>query len=277
MANASYDNFFRNSDFVNGNSNINIIGQGHAVLDGNVVNNNDAYATYGPGGSATIYRYFGIMFANVNNFTISGLQFIDFMHWNTLLQKCSNGSMHDIYLSYYTSTVNQDGIDVSWSHDIEIYNIKGFTGDDFGGIFCCNADYCVNIPALKTGDCYNINKHDLMIYASGSHGLLMICGNGNKLHGINFDNVKIYYCSTGTIQFGTPGFYDTPPSKDEFYNINSDGLTVEANSDTHEIHVNNDCQDVTITNYTDNSGKTLFTSLVGLDIDDFFINGVEYP
>ena len=63
LADTIYDNFLRNSDFVNGNTSVNVIGIGNAVFDGNSVNNLDGYATYGPTGyphSEFGYRYFGI-------------------------------------------------------------------------------------------------------------------------------------------------------------------------------------------------------------------------
>jgi hypothetical protein len=280
MADESYDNFFRNSDFVNGNSNINIIGQGNACLDGNVVNNDDDYATYGPMTSDTIYRYIGICYNKVTTFEISGLTIVDFPHWFMSIGHSSAGVIHDLRLNIYTTTMNQDGIDCGYSHDIEVYNIYGYAADDF---MChgCSVNKTLGLivvrddPSYFIGDHYNINIHDCINYSTTARGLTLLYGDGNKLHDLKYDNVRIKICvSLFYFGFITP-YYETAPTKDDCYNITSDGVIVDIATDAHVIEVFDDCKDVTITNLTNNTGKALYSEAANLDVVSFLVNGVD--
>jgi hypothetical protein len=279
MANSSYDNFFRNSDFSGGNNNINIIGQGMAILDGNSANNDDDYATYGLRTNSS-YRYIGIIFCNVTTFSISGIQVADHPHWTIYLQKSSFGSVHDIYINQYLLTVNQDGIDMGHgSHDIEIYNIKGYTRDDVFAIIVSNySDLAVrDIPDWNKGNVYNIDYHDVDIYncAQGST-LALIAGDGGKIYNIDQESMRIR--TGGTIWFSNyTGYWDVDPVKGDTHDITMNNITMDNMSVGRDylFYFGQSCMDVTATNITNNTGEPMYTLIDGDQSDNVTINGAQ--
>ena len=86
------------------------------------------------------WRNIGILFANVDGFSISGLTLKNYHCWGISLEKCSNGKVSDIYFTApqiqmiygeAQNCLNRDGLDLrSGCHDIDISDIKGDTGDD---------------------------------------------------------------------------------------------------------------------------------------------------
>lgn len=286
MADASYDNFFRNSDFTGGNENVKIIGLGNAVLDGNSANNDDDYATYGGTNQADSYKYMGIMFSGVNGFEISGLKMVDNAHYAILIHK-SFGSVgneaiiKDIYLNYYTLTANQDGIDYAWGcHDINVSNCRGYTADDWR-IFAAGVtgDFIPRITNWNVGDIYNMTATDDFIFNAKNGSLCaLICGEGNKVHDIDISDAKIV--SGGSVMFSSYGatFEGDPPIKDDLYNITMDNILVTAITGwvyPNLFSIGESCKDITITNLTNNSGKTLYVEGEDLDVENFTINGAQ--
>lgn len=273
-ADLSYDNFFRNSDFINGNVNIKIIGQGNFCLDGNAVNNYDDNATYGIRTDNT-HKYFGIVMGNVDGFEISGINFIDFARWNILLHKAINGTVHDLYFNYATRTENQDGIDILHGcHDITIYNLYGHAGDDFIALFVGNKpDFYAPVSDKYVGDIYNITISNIKTYTTYFHPIIFICGDGNKIHDIAIDYWNVKACSF-FVYFGLLGYYTTPPTKDDVYNITFDHVTVLTQANTGAVvQVLNDCKDITFTNFTNSTGKVDYSEAASLNVDNFLING----
>ncbi|MBQ9131136.1 MAG: hypothetical protein IJX62_01520 [Clostridia bacterium] len=86
------------------------------------------------------WRNIGILLANVDDFSISGLCLKDYHGWGISLEACSNGRiekihfdahMHKMIDGTYMNMENQDGIDLrNGCHHIIISDITGFTGDD---------------------------------------------------------------------------------------------------------------------------------------------------
>ena len=86
------------------------------------------------------WRGIGILFANTENFSISGIRIKDSHGWGISLEACSHGRvekidfdshMHKLIDGVYMNMENQDGIDLrNGCHDIVISDITGTTGDD---------------------------------------------------------------------------------------------------------------------------------------------------
>lgn len=278
MADNSLDNIFRNSDFTNGNSNINIIGQGAALLDGNAANNSDEYATYGIEGTYG-YKYVGLMFCNVDTFEISGVNILNQAHYSIALQKATNGVLHDIYLNQYAAVTNQDGISIIYGcHDLELYNIKGHSRDDFFNFHIGKGNSNLQVRDISNpyiGDVHDIDIHDIEVFSAQQGGLYAaIVGDGNKEYNISFSDIichsvgSLFYASYGS------GYYDSPPAKTDWYNITMDTILLTENIRAGVFNFGENMKDITITNLTDNSGKTLVVNTGG-DQDNVHINGVE--
>jgi polygalacturonase len=285
---ASYDNVFRNSDFVNGNTNVNIIGLGNFAIDMNAVNNNDPYYTvYGNGEiypeykrQPESYRYVGIQIYKVTNFQIKNIYIVNFTHHNIHIEQSSQGVISDLYFNYKYSVSNMDGIDLLWgTHHITINNISGFTSDDFFA-FCCGvvADL---IPSYSTG--YNIGDiHDITIsnvrIKNSQKGRCptVIVGNGNKLYNITMNNLvliksgALYYSNVGA------GFEGTPPTADDIYNINIDNAIVgDIDYDQSCFEFGESMKDCAFTNIVNNSGKPIYRLINGDQSNNVKINGTQ--
>ncbi|MBR2353714.1 MAG: hypothetical protein IKA76_04335 [Clostridia bacterium] len=86
------------------------------------------------------WRGIGILFANVDGFSISGLRIKESHGWGISLEACSNGRiekidfdarMHKMIDGMVMNMENQDGVDLrNGCHHIVISDITGTTGDD---------------------------------------------------------------------------------------------------------------------------------------------------
>ena len=86
------------------------------------------------------WRGIGILFANVTDFSISGLHLKETHGWGISMEACSNGRiericfdsrMHKMIDGMCTNMENQDGIDVrNGCHHLLISDVTGCTGDD---------------------------------------------------------------------------------------------------------------------------------------------------
>ena len=86
------------------------------------------------------WRGIGILFANTEDFSISGLRIKDSHGWAISLEACSHGRiekidfdarMHKLIDGMYMNMENEDGIDIrNGCHHIVISDITGNTGDD---------------------------------------------------------------------------------------------------------------------------------------------------
>lgn len=95
---------------------------------------NEAESQYGD------WRGIGILFANVSNFSVSGIKITESHGWAISLEECSFGHIEKIEFNACMSKIvnglrsnmeNQDGIDIrNGCHHITISDISGETGDD---------------------------------------------------------------------------------------------------------------------------------------------------
>jgi hypothetical protein len=273
------DNFFRNSDFSGGNSYINIIGLGHAVLDSNSANNDDSYLTWGTNAfSVNAWHYPGIFLYNTSHFNISTLNFSDRLHFGMILQKATYGTIDDIFLGYrLPSLVNQDGFNIYWgSHDINVDNIDIISTDDIIGIGAGSVGgFAYQAPNYNVGDVYNITRGVTNVYYTTNQSklLALICGDGNKVHDVFINNVnaKIIGSVFSTV-YSSP-YITTPAAKTDLYNITFDQIQVDENDNAALFQIGTSMQNVTITNLTNNSAKPLYTISAGIEFSSFSING----
>lgn len=108
------------------------------------------------------WRNIGILMANVDNLTISGLRIVEAHAWGISLEACSNAHIdHIFFQACMTRTIdgqrhnveNQDGINLrNGCHHVVISDISGTTGDDTIALTCI-------VPApdmpLRTGGAYD--------------------------------------------------------------------------------------------------------------------------
>ena len=189
------------------------------------------------------WRNVGILFANVEHFSVENLTIINAHSWAISFEACCQGSVRNItFDAHYhrefngvTHNVeNQDGIDLrNGCHHIVISDIFGQTGDDVialtahlgyrdlpGGSLCTShvmhTDYARRDPDI----------HDVIIRnvlaQSQKYAIVRLLPAGTHLWNISIDGVVDTSLETGrnttTFIFGTTGTYGTS-STDELRNI----------------------------------------------------------
>jgi hypothetical protein len=286
-ADASYDNFFRNSDMVNGNVNIKVLGLGAVEFDGNAVNNNDGYVTYGPKndypihgvpGGEFAYRYIGFIFHKVDGFEIAGLSIDNYSHWFGYLQRSCNGSVHDIYIdcSFLTTPSNQDFVALSYNaYNVEFYNIASTTADDFSNLGVAHySDLAfTGIANWNVGDVHDLYYHDIHIYSTPAHSISWITGDGGKIYNITYKDIVSDYANMpfGTCYFG---YYDVAPAVGDTYNILMDNITFNA-AGTVVFNFCEGVTDFTAKNIINKTGLATYRNWGGDLTHNVTINGVQ--
>jgi hypothetical protein len=296
MANNSFDNVWRNSDFDGGNVNVGMIGRGHFVLDGNSINNSDGYDTHSAIGyplvfpetidqnwdhiGTEMYHYVNVPCVNVNGFEFSGLNIIDYPHFNFVFQHAKNGVFKNSICGHHSKLYpsNQDSYNIDWGcENIEVYNVKSLSDDDSTYLGCGRSDYAiVQKGPARVGDVKNINMHDNVIYSTGARGILLVASEGNKVNNIRWSNIHIYDCYYA-LMLHWPDYYIIHPTKDDMSDIFIDNVIIETNVNASIIKVNDKCKNIVITDLTNNSGKpniAFEAGLVAADIENFTIEGV---
>ena len=279
MADASNDNFFRNSDFEGGNVNIHVIGQGNVLFNARAAYQDNAFQTYGPldPPSDTLYRYIGIVMCNVNGFSIKNINITQTMKWQVLFEKASNGIVSNVYLAHQYSGGNQDGFDIAPNcNNIIFSNCKGYSGDDFTviavgkeiGIF-------VNITNWNVGDNHDLTFNDCYAYATPYRAVLLIGEATNNIYNIIYNNYKVKTCQYFLLNYND--LYTTPPTTDSLKDVTFNGVTVDANTGAHVLRILEDCSNIILTDYVNNSGKTDLEIEAGRTVENFSINGIVYP
>jgi len=282
LADNSFDNLFRNADFVNGNANVNIIGLGNFALDCNGTNNDDGnYTTYGLYGENS-YKYVGIQIYKTTGFQLKNFSFIDTPHHSIHINK-SGGSVgnhsiiDNIYFNYKLQLVNQDGLDICWgSHYIDVSNLSGNTDDDFTymGVGVQAAMLADRSTGFNVGDIHDINFSNYLAKKTLVGRLpSFIAGNGNKIYNINMLNMKAL--SSGAFLFSNYGeaYSGTPPTVDDFYNITGDNIEVNSIPYDDAVFVfGQSMKDSTFTNVVNNSGKPMTSKVAGTQ-QNVSING----
>lgn len=159
LSDSCRDNFFRSANCgvdispIEPGKNIHLLGRNGAVLEGadrpratgdsaKVLGERTFGTDAGVEGESQQgdWRNIGILFANIEGFSIQNLHMIDSHCWAISLEYCSRGTLRDLsFDSVGTKLIdgkeetilNQDGIDLRQGcHDILIENISGQTGDD---------------------------------------------------------------------------------------------------------------------------------------------------
>ena len=138
MADGVYENFFRTDNLFGENGldcsreleHIEILGQGHAVLDGGKPNGLTE-ETMLRDGRPHVAVNSPILFFNVRYFRVANLDIINQRYWGMRFQFCKCGTISDIFFCALFDRHNQDGINLrNGCHDVVIENIYAQTGDD---------------------------------------------------------------------------------------------------------------------------------------------------
>lgn len=180
------------------------------------------------------WRGIGILFANTENFSISGLCIKESHGWAISLEACSNGRiekidfdarMHKMIDGTYMNMENQDGIDVrNGCHHIVISDITGSTGDDVIALTAI-----ASVPQYKPGGSLRSTHvmhndwsrrekdiHDIIIRNVIAHSYLCyvirLLPAMTEIYNIVIDGVidtqpKQYLKQGGTLLIGDSDFY----------------------------------------------------------------------
>lgn len=191
------------------------------------------------------WRGIGILFANVENFSIQNIRIVNSHGWGISLEACSFGTLRDISFDAQMSKEidgmrmnmeNQDGIDIrNGCHHITISDIFGQTGDDVIALTAYAPD---NQPFLEGGSLRTTHVmpndwtkrerdiHDIIIRNVIAHSFLCfvirLLPVDAHIHSVVIDNV-VDTCPDdhrpgGTILLGDSDLYGTVP-KDGLSNI----------------------------------------------------------
>ena len=98
------------------------------------------------------WRDIGVLFANVEDFSISGLRLVEYHGWGISMEACANGRVEKIDFDACMSKVidgmrmnieNQDGVNLrNGCHHIVVSDITGRTGDDIVALTAIADDTC---------------------------------------------------------------------------------------------------------------------------------------
>jgi hypothetical protein len=286
----SLDNSFRNTDFTNGNTYINIIGNGNFVFDGNAANNDDGYETYSDllredvwdysKITTETYRYLNQLFIRVSNLVIQNVDFINYPHWSCLVQNCSNVLIKNCFYQYGPLLVpaNTDVVNINWGgHNIDIMNLWTCTDDDTFTIGSFRPDYkVVKQGNDNVGDFSNINIQDITVITTSGRVLLFLISEGNKCNGVHVSNI-LCNSSYSPFMIGYPDYTLVDPVQDDIKNIYFDNIEVDVAVVDAIFKVRQPCKDIAVTNLTNNTDKgniSFEAGLVAADIENFTIEGV---
>lgn len=275
LGNSKFDNVIRNENQA-GNVNIKVIGLGNVELNQNAANNNDTSArtTWGVLNSNS-FHYLAVFFCNVVNFELSGLYINEYCAWSTLIQRCSNGVIKDIWINYTTGIANQDGLDIGHgSHDIEISNIQGRSGDDFLAIVSWGDGGFVNRDYMG-GDTYNLTFNNIYPYKAGVNVMRVLAGDGGTIKDITISGLKCNLSSYALLSIGADTYPTTPPTNDDIANITIDDAYLGAMTQTYDVlRLYSPCSNFFITNLVNDSGKNLIDT--NRTPENIWVNGIQY-
>lgn len=266
LADGVFDNIFRNKNCMTpaGNtlegeqSNIRILGEGNALLDGGRHNglceqmHRDDPEKY-PRLSVNLL----VFLHNVRDFTISGLNIIESRWWSICCIYCRFGRIADIDFKMYATCENQDGIDLRIGCEyITIENITGITGDDTVALTALPNDSLVPETKLHVeGKSYNIHDITIRNIISSTHGchvVRLLCEDGAKEYNITVDGIKDTGASISASVIGL-GSATTAFAKDHLRRMGDISNVWIRNVSTNSQRGINFCEpikDVVIENYT---------------------------
>lgn len=186
---------------------IQIIGQGNAVLDGGNHNGvfESHFAEYDDRGNlirtinykglGTSRINIGIDFKNAERTTVKGLRFINQRYWGLCYEICSYGHVADLnFESYGREIPNQDGVDIRVGcNNFLIENIYGSTGDDAVALTNFGTTYGCDFLTKDTG--LDIDIHDIIIknirsYMADNCDIIRILNRGGtQMYNVQISNV----------------------------------------------------------------------------------------
>lgn len=238
LADGVFDNIFRNENCLTplGNtmqgeqSNIRILGEGNALLDGGEYNglceqmHRDDPEKY-PRLSVNLL----IFLHNVRDFTISGLNIIESRWWSICCIFCRFGRISELDFKMHATHENQDGVDLRIGCEyITVENITGITGDDTVALTALPNDGLVPETQLKVEgksvDIHDITIRNIISSTHGCHLVRFLCEDGAKEYNITVDGVKDTGAtiSNSAIAFGavnTEFAKEHPRRMGDLYNI----------------------------------------------------------
>ena len=218
MADGCYSNMFVNESCgtekgrtsAGTDRNINIIGEGEAILDGGKYNGLSE-KNHSRDGMPPIWKNNLLLFTNVDGFKITGISCRNQRWWAMNFIYCANGYIgnidfcandtgidadgneyHGLKRNAYREVLvkNADGVDLrAGCHDIVIENITGFTEDDSIALTAlngrCEKEFGVSdLP----GDICRVEIRNIRT-ASFCTNVRLLNQGGTKLHDINIDGV----------------------------------------------------------------------------------------
>ena len=229
LSNACRDNMIRSAntliDTVPICSNINIIGEGKAVLEGADIPRatGDAVKVLGErtfgsdagkaGETATgDWRNIGILLVKTKNFILKNLHIKNSHGWAISLEYCTDGKIADLSFDSCSkvmidgeshSALNQDGLDLRRGcRNIEIENISGSTGDDLVALTAIPTgkrpagrfgehEFMGDSDKLADEDVYNISIKNVCGFSAGCCNIVRFLNTrGIKMYDIILDGVK---------------------------------------------------------------------------------------
>lgn len=214
----TYIHFFQNSNVSetkewwnpeNRQYDIQIIGQGNAVLDGGNHNNifeKDFYIYDETNGDLLEYVNvkglgnssvnIGIDIRNTERVTVKGIRFINQRYWGVCFEFCSYGYVADLnFESYGHEIPNQDGVDIRIGcNNFLVENINGMTGDDAVALtnFGRSVDRLKPVPEDAGLD---IDIHDVIIknirsyMADNCDMIRLLARGGAQIYNVQISNV----------------------------------------------------------------------------------------
>ena len=229
LSNACRDNMIRSAntliDTVPDCSNISIIGEGKAILEGADIPRatGDAVKVLGErtfgsdagkaGETATgDWRNIGILLVKTHNFTLKNLHIKNSHGWAISLEYCTDGKIADLSFDSCGKieingenqvVLNQDGLDLRRGcRNIEIENITGTTGDDLVALTAIPTgkrpagrwgehEFMGDSTDLADEDVYNISIKTVCGYSAGRCNIVRFLNTrGIKMYDIILDGVK---------------------------------------------------------------------------------------
>lgn len=178
------------------------------------------------------WRGIGVLFANVENFSISNVRIVKSHGWGISLEACSNGRIEKIDFDscmykeidgMLMNMENQDGIDIrNGCHHIIISDITGHTGDDVIALTAiATSDYrsggSLKSTQVMHSDWTKREKdiHDIIIRNVAAHSYLCytvrLLPAMTRIYNVIIDGVidtaSDYNAAAGTILLGDSGAY----------------------------------------------------------------------
>jgi hypothetical protein len=221
------------------------------------------------------WRGIGILFAMVEDFSISGIRIKESHGWGISLEACSNGRvekidfdsrMHKMIDGTYMNMENQDGVDIrNGCHHIVVSDITGSTGDDVVALtaIASNDTYRPSGSLVSTHVMHNdwskreTDIHDIIIrnVIAKSHlcWIVRLLPAMAKIYNVIIDGVidtrrNESYKHAETLLLGDEGFYG------ENLMDSMNNITV-SNIIGNSVHIAGFLSDSVITNIINNDSR----------------------